>query len=675
MLENLLNSPLLTSLALTLLHFLWQGILVATVLKSALLIFNNSKPQLRYALSALAMLVNLLLPIVTFFIIYRTENPSANYLADSFALNELIQELKQPDSLFSYQDLIETLPLLLPYVAVLWLIAITLLASKLLIEISTVNKLPHQAVVKPSDKLQARFIELAKQINLKIVPRLLISLKVDVPMAIGWLKPVVLIPANMVSGLNNSQLEMLILHELAHIRRHDYLVNFLQTLVEILLFFHPAVSWISKQMRNEREYCSDDIAVQHCGDAIAYAHTLADTASLCTKAHNHTIPDMAMAASGGDLKLRVIRLVDHHCASNSNISKWLASAAIIFSILLLSSKQLLTIPLLDIWHNPWKQNNNINKFEVNNNQTLFNSKAPETSLSNTSLAQQLAMRTGENESQDLLANKAQLIEQKSPVQASINVKEISISTEKVVPNTAQSKIKNHIQPANTSKLNEKAVDEFNLQLNNLSAKNVTKANKSSNSLSTQDSLMVKTAFGRTNSNNPYQAELEQLTVPPKENALVESQPINKSKYTTLLKNTSSLSVIKRNESEFNGFKDDNIKKLGVINRILPTFTDVKFKEEQKTTSIWHDAKKLKSVNPVYPNIAKRKGIELEVEVNFTIGTNGQIKNLHFVHQQRVSYFKNSIRSAIKQWRFLPAKINDKPVESQMSKVFAFSLQR
>jgi len=79
---------------------------------------------------------------------------------------------------------------------------------------------------------------LVKQIHLTITPKLLISLKVDVPMAIGWLKPVVLLPANMITGLNSAQLEMLILHELAHIRRHDYLVNFLQTLVEILLFFH-----------------------------------------------------------------------------------------------------------------------------------------------------------------------------------------------------------------------------------------------------------------------------------------------------------------------------------------------------------------------------------------------------------------------------------------------------
>ena len=90
--------------------------------------------------------------------------------------------------------------------------------------------------------------------------------------------------------------------------------------------------------------------------------------------------------------------------------------------------------------------------------------------------------------------------------------------------------------------------------------------------------------------------------------------------------------------------------------------------------IWHNAKQLKSVDPVYPSVAKRKGIEIEVKVNFTIDVNGQIKDIQFARQNKINYFKNSIRSAIEQWRFLPAKVDDQPVESQMSKVFAFSLQ-
>lgn len=682
MLENLFNSLFLTSLALTLLHFLWQGLLVAMVLKSALLIFNNNKPQLRYALSALAMLVNLLLPMITFIIVYQAELSSANALASSLALSEFIQELKQPDALFSYKELTETLPSLLPYISVLWLTMITLLAGKLLIEISTVNKLPQQGALPPSDKLQARFDELIKQIQLKITPRLLISLKVDVPMAIGWLKPVVLLPASMISGLNNAQLEMLILHELAHIRRHDYLVNFLQTLVEILLFFHPAVLWISKQMRNEREYCSDDIAVQHCGDAIAYAHTLADTASLYTKAHNHTIPDMAMAASGGDLKQRVIRLVDHHCAPKNNVSKWFASATIIFSVLLLSSKQLLTMPLLDIWHNenPWKQvkpalNNAVSDFK----NKLANSNAINKNVPNTSIAQQLLTP------QELTSQNSDYKSQNSPI---IKIQPIEKTVLYSTPKEKQSKKASEFKVVINSELTfnklQNISDEtikFNAKLDNLSSNASVQPESNIERIVASNSLMVEEAFKRTNSNNPYQEELMQLAALQKVETPVNKNlinEINKPQHTALLKNTSN--TVHHNQLN-NSFKS---KSLALINidtskaakRTTNTLTDINFPKAKKiaaVTHIWHNAEQLESADPVYPSIAKRKGIEIEVKVDFTIDVDGQIKNIQFAHQNKINYFKNAIRSAIKKWRFLPAKVDNKPVESQMSKVFAFSL--
>lgn len=677
MLENLFNSPFLNSLALTLLHFLWQGLLVATVLKSALLIFNNNKAQLRYALSALAMLVNLLLPIITFIIVYRAEISSINPIANSLALNQFIQELKQPDALFSYKELTELLPSLLPYISFLWLTTITLLAGKLLIEISTVNKLPQQGSVAPSDKLQARFDELVKQIHLKITPRLLISLKVEVPMAIGWLKPVVLLPASMISGLNNTQLEMLILHELAHIRRHDYLVNFLQTLVEILLFFHPAVLWVSKQMRNEREYCSDDIAVQHCGDAIAYAHTLADTASLCTKAHNHTIPDMAMAASGGDLKQRVIRLVGHHCAPKNSISKWFASATIIFSVLLLSSKQLLTMPLLDIWYNenPWKQPSHAE------NSTRTSSYAVNNNFPNSSIAQQLLTpqklvpQKIEQEKQPLFAERI-FAEKAQPVKST----DFSPATQK----TTVPKANKNNQIALENK--QTIIDEtshFKTQLDSLAVNTSAQPQEAIESSVASNSLMVEEAFERTSSNNPYQQELALLAKPQNAKAITAEESIaktNGTQHSALLENSSSTN--RRNQFDSNVSKTHTLTNIGVDN---PQAIEVAnnriaiatFSEDKKVATeapIWQNAEQLKSVDPVYPSVAKRKGIEIEVEVNFTIDVDGQIKDIKFARQNKINYFKSSIRSAIKKWRFLPAKVDDQPVESQMSKVFAFSLQ-
>ncbi|HCH70105.1 MAG TPA: peptidase M56, partial [Colwellia sp.] len=577
MLTLLSTSPFLTSLSLTLLHFIWQGLLVAAVLKSALLIFNNNKPQLRYALSALAMSVNLLLPIVTFAIIYQTENLSTNTFANSLALSQFIEELRQPDVFFSYNEFASLLPSLLPYIAILWLTTITLLAGKLSLEIYNVNNLSQQNTIAPSQKLQTRFNELAKKINLTITPRLLLSLKVEVPMAIGWLKPVVLLPASMLSGLSTSQLEMLLLHELAHIRRHDYLVNFFQTLVELLLFFHPAVHWVSKKMRNEREYCSDDIAVQHCGDAIAYAHTLADTASLCTETHHHTIPDLAMAASGGDLKQRVIRLVDHHCAPKNNISKWFASIIIVFSVLLLSSKQLLTMPLLDIWYNkkPWQHSNNTTKTQ---NQIINADNA----IPNGSIAQQLL-----NPQED-----------KSNIVRTIDLKTSSIS-----PDFLTKKQQNNSQPL-TKERSIIPLEDSPLTTNRF--------NNLSKELANSEALKVEQTFEPTLSQKKsslvaksYQQEVSTLAIVSATKTAKAEQitTIRKSSHSVLL--ASSSSDNNKNNQLTNTENKTNLKSNFVdhISRQKEEWVQpiiIANKSIVPITPVWQSAEQVKSVDPIYP---------------------------------------------------------------------------
>lgn len=651
MLALLSTSPFLTSLSLTLVHFIWQGLLVAAVLKSVLLIFNNNKPQLRYALSALAMSVNLLLPIVTFAIIYQTENLSTNTFANSLALSQFIEGLRQPDVFFSYKEFASLLPSLLPYIAILWLTTITLLAGKLSLEIYNVNNLSQQNTVAPSQKLQTRFNELAKKINLTITPRLLLSLKVEVPMAIGWLKPVVLLPASMLSGLSTSQLEMLLLHELAHIRRHDYLVNFFQTLVEILLFFHPAVHWVSKKMRNEREYCSDDIAVQHCGDAIAYAHTLADTASLCTKAHHHTIPDLAMAASGGDLKQRIIRLVDHHCAPKNNISKWFASVTIVFSVLLLSSKQILTMPLLDIWYNeiPWQHSNNTTKTQ----NKIINT---DNAIPNGSIVQQLL-----NPQED-----------KSNIVRAIDLKTTSISpdflTKKQQNNSQPLTKERSIIPLEGSPLTTNRFNNLSKELANSEALKVEQTFKPT--LSQKKSSLVAKS---------YQQEVSTLAIVSATKTAKAEQitTIHKSSHSVLL--ASSSSDNNKNNQLTNTENKTNLKSNFVdhISRQKEEWVQpiiIANKSIVPITPVWQSAEQVKSVVPIYPTTAKRKGIEIEVKVNFTIDIEGQIKDIKFAQHKKINYFENSIRRAIKKWRFLPAKVDEKPVESQMAKVFSFSLQ-
>ena len=129
------------------------------------------------------------------------------------------------------------------------------------------------------------------------------------PAAIGWLRPVVLVPAGALAGLPSAQIEALLLHELAHIRRHDYLVNILQSAVEAVFFYHPAVWWISSHIRAERELCCDDIAVSITGDAVVYARALAEFDSA------RLIQPAVMAANGGSLAGRIARLLGQSSAS------------------------------------------------------------------------------------------------------------------------------------------------------------------------------------------------------------------------------------------------------------------------------------------------------------------------------------------------------------------------
>ena len=643
--ESLLSNPVLYGVAITLFHFLWQGCLVALALKALLMLTSTKNAQLRYGYTFVAMLANLVLPIVTFYVLYR---PNYSHLSNQASgmlnvssetnISSLSAELWSHD-LFAY----------FPSIAVIWLIGITALSTKLLIELYGVNRLAQQGAVTPDEDLVNRFKTLADKLSLKNTPQLVISLKTDVPMAIGWLKPVVLVPFSMLSGLTPMQLDMLLLHELAHIRRHDYLVNFLQTLIEIMLFFHPCVKWVSKQMRNEREYCSDDIAVHHCGDAMAYAHTLADTASLCRKHASHSIPTMAMAASGGDLKQRVVRLVDqHHCASTNEISKWFASIAVIGFVISLAVQNQIRLPHIDL--NSGKISLGIDKNDVKKDTTAVEPVV----INENSLASKLLEHDND---------KKQLATKVEPTQ-----REVSVATAPIKKAAVKHLEKKSLTVSEKSTLEAKqtivAKQEKKIELPNIA--DVGNENKKQ-SLSTQvivakpnivgesrkpksnifDSpSMMEQAFDRTDSNtkqssmaNPYANQIASLTENVTESEIAQQlkESINETK-------TIQIETAKPVENSTNTY---------FITQTLP--------------------KVLYSVEPRYPTTAKRKGIELEILVNFTIDSQGNVKNIIFPSKGKVGYFRSAIRSALEKWRFDPARKNGEATDSKMSKIFSFSL--
>jgi hypothetical protein len=170
------------------------------------------------------------------------------------------------------------------------------------ISVAALRRSRHAPVLAEWQHTLDRLIE-RMQVSRRV--RLLPTDRVDAPSVIGWLRPVILAPVGVLSGLAPDQVEALLAHELAHVRRHDYLVNVLQGIAESLLFYHPAVWWISNQIRSEREHCCDDLAVAASGDVLVYARALAELESM-RSAHFKA----ALSANDGSLLRRIQRLAD-----------------------------------------------------------------------------------------------------------------------------------------------------------------------------------------------------------------------------------------------------------------------------------------------------------------------------------------------------------------------------
>jgi TonB family protein len=652
----IIENHFLYSLALTLVHFLWQGLLIACVLKVFYAFISPQKALSRYTLATLAMVSNLLFPIITFAIIYQTNFAQLNQ--SDYIISSLVVPIPYSDS----YDFSENLAEYFPYLTLLWLLGVSYLTLKLLYELRYVKLLRISGVSPADNMLNQQFMLLANKLNITQMPTLLISTNATIPMAIGWLKPIVLLPASMLSGLTAEQLEMLLLHELAHIKRYDYVINFLQTLVEILLFFHPAVHWVSVQMRNEREFCSDDIAVHHCKQPIAYARTLTETAALCQN-HHHSIPQMALAASGGDLKKRVIRLVDSHCTANSDNSKWFAGFFILISALMIISKQWLTVAAIEntFSYLPFYFNNTSSKLEPNNK-----------------IKQQL----GENTlAQHLLAKRpiAQSIKQSTTIpiihtELNDNAAEIIMPTDSLT--TTEISAANINRLKSTASLH--AVDNNTLQFVN----KMPKIKLSQDHLNKKDTLKkttAKTAHSITKDLlvNQHNSNQTQAT----SNETSNQQPTSTDTLisTQLKKKTAAADkdILAQYEQPKSSYQQQlaTLAKDDLLTTSPRTIPDVPIIRSEEQSNGMQNALLISSLSPKYPTLAQRNKIEAEVLVHFTIDTKGFVRDIYFeaAPNTKISLFKRVIRNALKKWRFAPAQLNGHAVESNMSKIFSFNL--
>ncbi len=305
---NAFDPALVTRLGLTLLHFLWQGTALALLLALALWVLKARSPRLRYAIACLAMLGLLAAPLLTWGRLGEAPRPLAS--AARAALSA--KAASTPAAAITPANRSASLNEVLPQAVGLWALGVSLLSLRLAGGWAWLQWLRRRPRTVPArDDLQLRLLRLCQRMNLASNLRLLLCERVPGPTVLGWLRPVILIPPAALTGLTPDQLELVLAHEVAHVLRHDFAVNLLQSCVEVLLFYHPAVWWVSAKIRQERELCCDDLAVHVTGDALDYAAALTQLEALSLRVpHPPRAADrLALAATGGSFMHRIQRLV------------------------------------------------------------------------------------------------------------------------------------------------------------------------------------------------------------------------------------------------------------------------------------------------------------------------------------------------------------------------------
>ena len=288
-------NPHLQSLTLALLHFLWQGALLGLLAALAFRLAARRSPQVRYVLGLGFLALALLGPLLTWAWLDRGLSAPAALGEPQFTFGAA-PRLQGP-------ALGARVAPALPWILGAWSLGATLLALRLAGGWWWLQRL--KARMEPLDAAwEARIRALARRMGLRRPFRMGRSRGITSPLVLGWIRPVLLIPAGLLMGMDPTAVEALLAHEVAHLKRHDVLFNWLQCAVEVLLFYHPAVWWISKRTRFERECCCDDAAVADCGDPLRYAESLDRLDDLQSL---HLVP--AQAAHGANLMHRITRLL------------------------------------------------------------------------------------------------------------------------------------------------------------------------------------------------------------------------------------------------------------------------------------------------------------------------------------------------------------------------------
>ncbi|MEA5403502.1 M56 family metallopeptidase [Arcicella sp. DC2W] len=274
---NFFPENVMSAVGWTLLHSVWQLMALAIVLKAVFFFVKNSAIK-KYWFGFASLLFQVFASIITFLIVFE-ENSVSSITQTNFTFDKIAQtNLSTSSTVASNTSIWMDFQILFSenvnvFVSA-WMIGMLFLSIRLMGGYFYTEQLRWKYTKTIQGDTLVLFNQLLEKVNIKKGINLLESSLATSPMTIGFLQPVILLPIGLITGLSNKELEAVLAHELAHIKRHDYLVNIIQSLVEIIFFFHPATWWISANIREERENCCDDLAIELCGNKVYLAKAL-----------------------------------------------------------------------------------------------------------------------------------------------------------------------------------------------------------------------------------------------------------------------------------------------------------------------------------------------------------------------------------------------------------------
>lgn len=329
-----LKSDTASALGWALIHSIWQGLLIWLLVLALLRWPPALYGRLRYAIACGGFLVLTASVLATFLYLHPTSTHPGAYQPLTHPAFFMMQE--EAPALSPESSLLTTLPLTLqrhmPWILLAWVAGLSFFSFRFMGGLFYLGQIRSSAI-PITNEWNSYLRQACRELGIHHLVTLAESTLITTPVVIGYLKPVILTPLGMFTGLSSEQLQTIILHELAHIRRHDYLINLVQSVIETILFFNPFIWSISTIIRKEREYCCDDLVVRHHGDARAYAYALTLLAERKLSGHAFAL---SLADDRNQLLHRIKRMMrtstTNHTLKNRIIIPLVLLGAGLFSI-------------------------------------------------------------------------------------------------------------------------------------------------------------------------------------------------------------------------------------------------------------------------------------------------------------------------------------------------------